>query len=220
MIPARNAIAAHALEFVANDELLLPILKTSVARHENYKLHAISDIYSLCRVVLLFVASTNSSPVVPPTASSHLLRVKSYLSTQSWQHAKKRRYRSTNSQPPHWQWNFRVRLQNLSLGPLGKISLAYNGNQFLHGPVRTPVTIPTELPRLPKFQDSCVCVCVCVCMCVCLKLPCAVILWLHSVERYSDWWNGQDLEGKVASQLRYNPDTDCRDWEITTQPAV
>ena len=70
MIPATNAIAAHALEFVVNDELLLSILKTSVARHENYKLLAISDVYSLCTVVQLFVASINSSPVVPAVTYS------------------------------------------------------------------------------------------------------------------------------------------------------
>jgi len=41
MISARNAINAHALDFVADDELLLPVLK---ARRDNYKVREVSDV--------------------------------------------------------------------------------------------------------------------------------------------------------------------------------
>jgi hypothetical protein len=44
MISARNALNAHALDFVADDELLLPVLKAFVPRHDHYKVREVSDV--------------------------------------------------------------------------------------------------------------------------------------------------------------------------------
>jgi hypothetical protein len=44
MISARNAINAHALDFVADDELLLPVPKAFVPRHDHYKAREMSDV--------------------------------------------------------------------------------------------------------------------------------------------------------------------------------
>ena len=44
MISARNAINAHALDFVADDELLPPVLKAFVPRHDDYKVREVSDV--------------------------------------------------------------------------------------------------------------------------------------------------------------------------------
>lgn len=44
MISARNAINAHALDFVADDELLLPVLKAFLPSHDHYKVREVSDV--------------------------------------------------------------------------------------------------------------------------------------------------------------------------------
>jgi hypothetical protein len=45
MISARNAINAHALDFVADDELLLPVLNAFVIpRHDHYMVREVSDV--------------------------------------------------------------------------------------------------------------------------------------------------------------------------------
>lgn len=44
IISARNAINAHALDFVADNELLLSVLKTFVPRHDHYKVREMSDV--------------------------------------------------------------------------------------------------------------------------------------------------------------------------------
>ena len=42
MISDGNAINAHALDFVADDELLLPVLKAFVPSHDRYKVREVS----------------------------------------------------------------------------------------------------------------------------------------------------------------------------------
>jgi len=44
MISARNAINAHALDFVADDELLVPVLNAFVPRHDHYMVCEVSDV--------------------------------------------------------------------------------------------------------------------------------------------------------------------------------
>ena len=58
MIPAGNVIDTQAQRFVVNDEKLLLLLKT-----RSNKLLEMLDVFIMCLVVELSVASTNSSPV-------------------------------------------------------------------------------------------------------------------------------------------------------------
>lgn len=44
MISARNAINAHALDFVTDDELLVPVLNAFVPRHDHYMVRKVSDV--------------------------------------------------------------------------------------------------------------------------------------------------------------------------------
>ena len=44
MISAWNATNAHALDFVADDEMPLPVLETFVPRHDHYKVRQVSDV--------------------------------------------------------------------------------------------------------------------------------------------------------------------------------
>lgn len=91
MIPPSNAINAHALDVVADDELLLPVLQAFLLRHDDYKPPEMSDFYSLRTVVQMFVAPTNRNSVTlfsqqspaqrwtcPPIGTDH-----SYFSTPS-----------------------------------------------------------------------------------------------------------------------------------------
>lgn len=65
MIHARNAIHAHAQDFVAANELLLPILKELAQYTRSLQVLEMLDIFSLSAVIDLSDAPTNSSPVAP-----------------------------------------------------------------------------------------------------------------------------------------------------------
>jgi len=70
MIPVRNAVDAHAQDFIVKNKLLISIVKHSYNALAHYKLLRKDDVFSLCAVVEQPVAPTNSSPLVPPIASS------------------------------------------------------------------------------------------------------------------------------------------------------
>jgi len=63
MIPSGNVIDAHAQHFVVNDEKLLLMQKLSLSELAHYKLLEMLDVFIVCLVVELSVASTNNSPV-------------------------------------------------------------------------------------------------------------------------------------------------------------
>jgi hypothetical protein len=65
MIPVKNAIDAHAQDFVTNDELLLPVLK---ALHSALARYSKCSMFLVCVVVEDSVAFRNSSPAVTRTA--------------------------------------------------------------------------------------------------------------------------------------------------------
>jgi len=65
MIPASNAIDAHAQDFVVNDELLLSILKTyAQCNRPLHSLLEMRDVFNLC-VLEQCVAPTNRSAYSP-----------------------------------------------------------------------------------------------------------------------------------------------------------
>jgi hypothetical protein len=69
MVPARNAIDAHAQDFVMNDELLLPILQAFAQCTRSYALLEMLDVLSLHAVLQISVSPTNNSTANPPPPS-------------------------------------------------------------------------------------------------------------------------------------------------------
>jgi hypothetical protein len=69
MIPARIATYAHAQDFMANDEFLLPILKAQHNAFAHNTLLEMLDVFSLCVAVQMSVDPAQSTPVVPSAAS-------------------------------------------------------------------------------------------------------------------------------------------------------
>lgn len=72
MIPARNAIDAHAQNILVNNDLLLLILKTFSQCTRSLLYSKFFDVFSSCVVAELSVTPTSSIPVILTVASSPL----------------------------------------------------------------------------------------------------------------------------------------------------